>query len=177
VYNPTYYDPYPYGPYSRQGFMPVMAAAPMQTENIFEYPQNLQGALMLIQQAVAGENEDRLFYSWLIDHAPSYEDKQIIAGIRDNEISHFGYFRQIYSEITGEMPPQIQGEAFTVPGSYCEGLGRALMGEQNAVQKYRKILYAMQTRVHINMLTEIITDELRHGLLYSYLYAKNACGG
>ncbi|HBD01414.1 MAG TPA: rubrerythrin, partial [Lachnoclostridium sp.] len=39
------------------------------------------------------------------------------------------------------------------------------------------ILYAMQSRVHINMMIEIITDEIRHGILYNYLYAKNGCRG
>jgi hypothetical protein len=43
------------------------------------------------------------------------------------------------------------------------------------VRKYRRILYALQDRVHINILTGIITDEIRHGILYSYLYSKNGC--
>ncbi len=50
------------------------------------------------------------------------------------------------------MPAQIQGKPFTPPAHYCEGLARALLGEQNAVQKYRRILY-------------------------SDLYAKNGCRG
>jgi rubrerythrin len=154
---------------------PATAPQPMRYHDIFAYPQNLSGALSLIQQAVAGETEDRMFYTYLIEHAPSAEDREIISGIRENEMGHFEMFRQIYYELTGSMPPQAQGETFTPPATYCEGLRNALMGEQNAVQKYRKILYAMQSRVHINMLTEIITDEIRHGILYSYLYAKNGC--
>lgn len=179
--NNRYYNgPYTYGQpaqYSmqQQGAVPYAQAQPMPQDSIFNYPQNLNNALALIQQAVAGENEDRLFYTWLIENAPSNEDKQIIAGIRDNEINHFNIFRRLYYELTGNMVPQNQGEEFTQPASYCDGLKKALLGEQNAVQKYRKILYAMQSRVHINMLTEIITDEIRHGILYSYLYSKNAC--
>ena len=142
---------------------------------IFTYPQNLPGALSLIQQAVAGETEDRMFYSYLMDKAPTAEDGEIISGIRDNEISHHGWFRQIYYEITGRMVPEGPSEPFTPPASYCDGLGSAMMGEQAAVAKYRQILYAMQSRVHINMLVEIITDEIRHGLLYNHLYAKNGC--
>jgi rubrerythrin len=157
--------------------MPAMASASMDADkNIFLYPQNLDGALLLIQQAVAGENEDRLFYSYLIEHAPAEEEKQIISGIRDNEIQHYGWFRQIYQELTGKPVPQQPEEEFTIPASFCDGLARALIGEQNAVQKYRKILYAMQSRVHINMLTQIITDEIRHGILYSYLFTKAGCG-
>ncbi len=152
-----------------------MSSTAPQYDSIFTYPQNLPNALALILQALSGETEDRMAYSWLIDNAPSVEDKQIIAGIRDNEVNHFRLFRQIYHDITGQPAPIEQEGQFVPPASYCEGLSRALLGEQGAVQRYRQILYAMQTRVHINILTEIITDEIRHGILYNYLYAKNGC--
>ncbi|PPK79607.1 rubrerythrin [Lacrimispora xylanisolvens] len=178
-YDYSGYVPYNYGYTSP--YMSGMNASNMQggqqTADIFTFPQNLPNALDLIQQALAGETEDRLFYSWLIENAPSDEDKQIISGIRDNEIGHYALFRQLYSEITGVMPQQVQGEQFVIPESYCAGLSRALLGEQNAVVKYRNILYAMEFREHINMMIEIITDELRHGILYSYLYTKNGCRG
>lgn len=162
-------------PYRKPAATPAGTA--QQTGNIFAYPENLQGALALIEQALSGEAEDRMFYTWLMERAPSKEDQQIISGIRDNEIGHYALFRQLYYELTGKVPLQVQGEPFTPPAHYCEGLARALLGEQNAVQKYRRILYAMQLRIHINVLTEIITDEIRHGILYSYLYAKNGCRG
>jgi rubrerythrin len=73
------------------------------------------------------------------------------------------------------MPPSVQNATFEQPKTYCEGLRNALKGEQNAVQKYRKILFVLTDRTDINTLTEIITDELRHGILYSYLYSKNGC--
>lgn len=172
-YESSYYgQPNPYIPAAAA---PAQAARQAQDGGIFVYPQNLQEALRLIRQAVAGEAEDRVFYTWLLERAPSDADRQIIAGIRDNEIAHNALFRQLYYDITGSMVPQAQGEEFTPPGDYCEGIARALLGEQNAVQKYRRILYAMQNRVHINMMTEIITDEIRHGILYNYLYAKNGC--
>ena len=139
------------------------------------YPANLPEALRLIAGALAGEREDRLFYEYLISTAPSEEDKAIIQGIRDNEIYHFKLFRLIYFQLTGQLPPPPAETPFVKPASYCEGLRKALLGEESAVTRYRKILFAMQNRIHINMLTEIITDELRHGTLYSYLYAKNGC--
>lgn len=136
----------------------------------YTYPQNVPGALKLIQEAVAGETEDRMFYQYLIENAPSKEEKEIITGIRDDEIRHFGLFRQVYYQLTGQMLSTPQNVTFEKPGSYCEGLKRALMGEQNAVRKYRRILYALIDRVQINILTGIITDEIRHGILYNYLY-------
>lgn len=175
------YDPHNYGKqamYMPGASIPTITDQQMQQNSSrFIYPQNLQEALAMIQQATTGETKDRLFYSWLIENAPSDEDKQIIMGIRDNEIGHYALFNQLYYQITGNRIPQLQGEQFTPPASYCEGLAQALQGEQNAVKNYRNILYAMQAREHINMMTEIITDEIRHGILYNYLYAKNGCRG
>lgn len=146
-----------------------------EKENVFIYPDNLDNALDLIKKAVAGENEDKIFYTYLIENAPDEEDKQIIEGIRSNEMDHYKMFRQIYYDITGTVLPKENEETFETPDSYCAGIRKALLGEQNAVSRYRQILYAMQPRVHINMLTEIITDEIRHGILYNYIYSKNNC--
>lgn len=170
-----------YFPYSFNRFTPVdmqetdMEQVHIQTNNIYMYPENLTNALAIIQQAVSGESEDRVFYTYLSDIAPSEEESQIISGIRDNEISHHHMFLQLFRDITGAKMPQPDNEEFVPPASYCEGLKNAILGEQNAVQRYRQILFAMQTRVHINMLTEIITDEIRHGSLFNYLFAKNGC--
>ena len=150
--------------------MPI--PAPMPTPIA---PNDLQLALELIKEALAGETEDRLFYEYLISTAPSEEDKNIIKGIRDNEIKHFGMFRELYKELTGQMPPSVAQTEFAKPSSYCEGLKMAIMGEQRAVEKYRKSLFVLTNRDQINNMVEIITDELRHGILYNYLYSKNKC--
>ena len=136
---------------------------------------DLAAAIKIIEQAIAGETEDRMFYEYLIKTAPSMEDKDIIKGIRENEINHAKLFRQLYSKLTGKIPNVAQDMTFEKPKTYCEGLRNALKGEQNAVQKYRNILFAMTDRADINTMTEIITDEIRHGILYSYLYSKNGC--
>lgn len=153
----------------------VFAMEQPQTYNSFEYPGNLPYALVLIQQAVASEEENRTFYTYLIENAPTNDDGQMITGIRNNEISHINMFYKIYNDITGNNMPPLTVKQFVPPFTYCEGIKRAILAEQDDLQNYRKILYAMQTPVHINMLTEIITDEIRHGLLYNYLYSKNEC--
>ena len=148
---------------------------PMSSPSIFIYPENIPNAISLIEQALGGETEDRIFYGYLIENAPSDDDARIIDGIRRDEMKHYQLFHHIYHQMTGEMAPRYREEEIELPENYCEGLKRALLGEQNAVSRYRQILYAMRSRVHINMLTEIITDEIRHGILYNYLYSKNQC--
>ncbi len=155
---------------------PMMMPMPQDARNEpYDINLNLPGALQLIEKALEGETEDRLFYQYLISQAPSQQDRDIIGGIRDDEMKHYLLFRQIYQELTGKAMPPAPEMPFEKPASYCAGLKDALMGEQKAVTRYRRILYAMKDRRHINMLTEIITDELRHFGLYNYLYTKNRC--
>lgn len=144
-------------------------------DDVFRIPQNLENALTLIQEALTGESEDRAFYTYLSENAPDEEAREIINGIRDNEINHFDLFRRLYFDITGEILPENNNGEFEPPENFCDGIKRALLGEQNAVQKYRQILYAMRPRIHINIMIEIITDEIRHGILYNYLYSKYNC--
>lgn len=158
------------------GIMPQAMPGCIPVQDEYSYPQNLPEALQLIRDAVSGEREDELFYDYLISVAPSEDDKEIIRGIRDNERKHFRLFRQMYCELTGQMPPEPAMEPeFEKPASYCDGLRKALFGELGAVQRYRRILFALQDRRLINMITEIITDELRHASLYNYLITKNRC--
>lgn len=141
----------------------------------YTYPQNVAGALKLLEEAVSGESEDRMFYQYLMDNAPSKEDKDIIKGIQEDEMNHFKLFREVYKQITGDTLPPPKDVTFEKPASYCEGLKWAIWGEQNAVRKYRRIMYALDERMLLNVLVEIITDELRHGILYNFLYSKNGC--
>jgi rubrerythrin len=179
--NPNMMNPNMMNPGMMQGMdqnqmNPMMSQADMMAMGKqYNYPQNLPDALELIKQAVEGETEDRLFYEYLINNAPNEETKTVIRGIRDNEINHNKMFRQIYKQLTGQTIAPNPNVTFEQPKTFCEGLRKAITGEQNAVIKYRKILFAMQDRVLINMLTEIITDEIRHGILYNMLLTSNDC--
>lgn len=164
--------------------MPIMNDFPMQPFDNCEStacppitisPGDLKKVLELIKQAVSGESEDRLFYEYLISIAPTDEEKDLIKGIRDDEIKHFGFFRDIYKELSGNALPIVSEGDFKKPKSYCDGLKDALLGEQMAVQKYRQILFILVDKNQINKLIEIITDEIRHGSIYNYLYSRNKC--
>lgn len=133
----------------------------------------LKRSLYLIKEAVSGEKEDELFYNYLISVAPTEEEKKIIASIRDDEKKHNMMFRKIYKDLTGmDVEVEEEGE-FEKPSSYLEGIKRALFGELKAVEKYRVIRQGLPNRYYRDMLFEIITDELKHGSLYNYLYTEN----
>ncbi|MCY6370204.1 ferritin-like domain-containing protein [Clostridium ganghwense] len=134
---------------------------------------SLKKSLDLIKEAVAGEREDELFYDYLISVAPTEEEQEIIASIRDDEKKHNKMFRSIYRDITGMDIIVTEGEEFEKPASYIDGIATALFGELKAVEKYRVIRQGLPNRYYRDMLFEIITDELKHSSKYNYIYTLN----
>ena len=53
--------------------------------------------------------------------------------------------------------------------NYQENLEKALLGELDAVVKYRKILGTMPSGNSYTLLMSIITDELKHASKYNFL--------
>lgn len=155
---------------------PAPAAAPGPTEPshaLSPYLTDPNRALPLILEAMKDERSDEQFYDYLAKHAPSRQDASMIEAIRNDERKHREMFRQIYSGLTGQlMPAADSGEPFEAPSSYQEGLTRAIMGESGALELYRRIFFAVPGELYKNMLFEIMTDEIKHGIRYNYLYAK-----
>lgn len=58
--------------------------------------KTLEQALALMYDAVQGEAEDEMFYSYLISIAPTKNEKDIITSIRDDERKHNQMYREIY---------------------------------------------------------------------------------
>ena len=149
-----------------------MYIRPREENPIMNNPQ-FQEALEGIKAAVQGEREDELFYDYLISVAPTKEEKDIIASIRDDERGHNKMFRKIYMDFTG-MEVQLGGEeTFEKPKSYLDGIKKALFGELRAVEKYRAIRRALPMGPYRDMLFDIITDELKHASKYNYLFDLN----
>ena len=133
----------------------------------------LQRSLQLVKEAVQGEQNDELFYDYLISIAPTQEEKDIISSIRDDERKHNKMFRRIYMDLTGmEIAPGVE-ETFEKPDSYLDGIRNALFGELATVEKYRKIREGLPNRYYRDMLFEIITDELKHSAKYNYILSKD----
>ncbi|MFC7442977.1 ferritin family protein [Laceyella putida] len=146
---------------------------PMIHANGNMYQTNPAYAIPLLKEAVKDERTDELFYDYLIQHAPSQEDREVITSIRNDERKHRRMFREMYYSLTGQTIEGDEYEPFTPPASYLEGLRRAIFGESGAVELYRKIYFTIPRKAFKNMVFEIMTDELKHGIRYNYLYAKN----
>ncbi|PHV72326.1 rubrerythrin [Sporanaerobium hydrogeniformans] len=135
--------------------------------------KTLEQALKLIYNAVQGEKEDELFYSYLISVAPTQAEKDIITSIRDDEKKHNQMFREIYKFFTGQDISVSQDVNFEKPSSYKQGLKDALFGELSAVERYRDIRAGLPIEYYRDMVFEILTDELKHADKYNYLLNLN----
>ena len=130
----------------------------------------LNKAINLIRQSVANEKQDELFYDTLIEQAPSDKEKKIIESIRNDERKHNKILRDLYFEFTGQVIRQnMQQENIDKNLSYKENLEKALLGELDAVVKYRKILSTMPSGDPYTLIMSVMTDELRHANKYNYL--------
>lgn len=135
--------------------------------------KTLEEALILVKNAIQGEREDELFYDYLISVAPTQEEKNIIADIRDDERKHNKMFRQIYKAFTGQEVAVPTDVKFDKPKSYIEGIKKALFGELSAVERYRDIRAGLPNRYFRDMVFEILTDELKHADKYNYILNIN----
>ncbi|HAN10707.1 MAG TPA: rubrerythrin [Clostridiales bacterium] len=137
------------------------------------YYKTINEALKLAKDAVEGEREDELFYDYIISIAPTREEKDIIASIRDDEMKHNKMFREIYKYYTGQDIVTPRDVRFEKPKSYEDGLKKALFGELSAVEKYRDIRAGLPNEYYRDMVFEILTDEQKHADKYNYLLNLN----
>ncbi len=155
---------------------PPTAALPPARADIYSYPQNLKDALDMLENAIRGEAQDRVFSLFLVNAAPKARDRTIIQGMIEDEMEHFKIFREIYTNLSGREAPSpnprniVQGTY-----TYCEGLQMALMADDQDIIDYGKILFALQDRRMINMMTKVLLDEIRHTNLFNYMYSSNMC--
>ncbi|WP_427847028.1 ferritin family protein [Clostridium folliculivorans] len=143
-------------------------------DNPIIYDLQLQAALENIKEAVQSEREDELFYEYLIGMAPIREEKDIIISIRDDERRHNKIFRKIYMDFTGKEVQAFGGETFQKPSSYIDGIKKALFGELRAVEKYRTIKRSLPIGPYRDMVSDIITDEIKNSSKYNYLFTLNS---
>jgi rubrerythrin len=142
-------------------------------ENHMMYNPQFQEALKVVEEVVQAERDDELFYDYLISAAPTSEEKDIIASIRDDERVHNKMFRRIYRDFTGMEVPVGGVKTFEKPKSYLEGIKKALFEELKAVDKYRAVRKALSMGNYRYNFFDIVTDEMKHASKYNYLLDLN----
>ena len=134
----------------------------------------LDEAIMEIKRSITGEKDDEIFYSILLSQATSENDKRIIQSIINDEKKHNKMLKQLYEELTKTTPPtSTMSRTNNSSTEYLKNLEKALFGELEAVEKYRRIMAVMPDKIKYSMLMEILTDEIKHAIKYNLLITNN----
>jgi rubrerythrin len=129
-------------------------------------------ALKLIAEAVQDERGDEVKYNYLISVAPTPEDVAIIESIRNDEMQHRIWFREIYKYYTQTEIPAADGNDYILPSSYLDGINKAVFSELDTMENYRIIREGIPNRFYRDIILRIITDEMKHATKYNYLINK-----
>jgi rubrerythrin len=134
----------------------------------------LNTALGLIIDALQKERVDELNYNYLIENAPTQEEADIIASIRDDDRLHRQWYRDIVRYYTNQEV-EINDEAygFTEPSSYLDGIKNSMFDELSDMAKYRIIREGLPSRFLRDVVLRILTDEMKHATLYNYIITIN----
>lgn len=144
---------------------------------IYPNPNQLQNSIKLIEKSIESEKKDSIFFQWLIENIPvsqlsPKETKKIqgiIESIRDDELRHNQMYKNMYYQITG-MKIQLEEKIFIPPAGFKDGISDAMMRELNDVKVYCEIMEGLSSLYYRDQVFHILSDELRHGSLYNYIY-------
>lgn len=145
------------------------------------YPntEQMQQSIEMIASSIENEKSDAMFYDWLIQNIPkiiNYEVQlevaQIIEDIKDDELGHNQIFKMMYKQLTGKDAPEPEEKEVEYPQNFIDGISKALKDELNAVKHYRIIMEGLPNNSYRDQVFNILTDELRHGSLYNYIYTS-----
>lgn len=138
---------------------------------------NLNQLITGVKNSVGNEKDDEIMYSAMAKMAPNDEQREIINGIKENEMVHNKIFRKIFTELTGVVLPENTMDTTMATNNmnktYPEMLKEAFNGELKAIERYRELLaYAPNMEIY-SMIMYVMTDEIRHALKYNYLMMMN----
>ena len=130
-----------------------------------------KSVLDLIIQAMKAERHDTVKYKNMMEMTKDPEVKKQIKFAYDDEIKHYGMFREIYYQLTRKViniPLPAKVEEYD---NMMDAVKSSIEGENEAVDLYREI-YSLLSNKHMrDMVFEIITDEIEHASRFVYLYA------
>lgn len=139
---------------------------------------SLTQSLQLIRESIDDEKEDQMYIENLIRMAPNELQRSVLGMIREDEVRHQRILQSVYNKLMNNSNNQTnvnnQGmnsnnTFFRQANDYKNSLQESMLGEIKAAKKYRRILGAMPDKESYTLLMSILTDEMLHATMYSFL--------
>ncbi len=128
--------------------------------------------LSLLAEKMEEGDQNRTLYEYLITHAPDEEHKNILAGIRNTEMTQEKLMAQLFFHLTGKRFSPRPVKSLGLPVSYRNGLELAYRRKTSAMLHSRQIALAIPNINQAMCMADIAADELKHSLLYLHLVRK-----
>ncbi|EJO5347428.1 hypothetical protein NRP93_001507 [Clostridium botulinum] len=126
-----------------------------------------------MKETIKYKRSEEFLYDFLISVAPTKKEKNIIASIRQEEIKNSKTFIKLYTLYTGQSIYLQPNTNFQKPKSYIDGIKKAKLYKLNSIEKYTNIRSSLPNEYHKNILSNILTNELKHNDKYNYILNVN----
>lgn len=137
---------------------------------------SLTQGLQLIRESINEEKKDQANYEKLIMMAPNDLQRSVLEMIKEDELKHQRILQEVYYKLmnnnqnnTNNQEVNSNNTLFRQSNDYKNSLQESMLGEIKAAKKYRRILGAMPDKESYALLFSIVTDEMLHATMFSFL--------
>lgn len=124
----------------------------------------------LMQEAIKDEMHDTIKYRRMLGMAQDEKIKKQINFPYEDEQKHSKMFQQLYTKLFGQ-PINIQAPKVETYNNLLDAVESSIDGELEAVELYKKILFALPNNKMKEVVYDIITDEQEHATRFVYVYS------
>ena len=138
---------------------------------------SLTQAIQLIRESINEEKNDQSDYEKLIMMASNDLQRSVLSMIREDEVKHQKILQEVYYKLMNNSNINNQfnndqgmnNSFYRQENDYKNKLQEAMLGEIKAAKKYRRILAAMPDKESYALIFSIVTDEMLHATMFSFL--------
>lgn len=146
----------------------------MEGNNNLEASSNIfLAAIGDVNEAFLYEKSDAVYYEYLMNLAPTREQKEVINSLRKDELMQSEEFRRLYTILSGIDISFNPNKKLVMPESYLSGLNESLSRELMEIDYYKSIRDRFPIGAYRDVLNRIIKDEEKHISKLKYLIRLN----
>lgn len=136
------------------------------------YDNVIKKTLYEVKKITQDKRNNMLFYMAISKIANSSQDKKILDLLINDKRQHVKNLEQFYRIITRQNIIPLQ-ESMEKPSSYIEGLRMCIISENKAIMNCNQILTFTQDIRLKTIISNILSDELKHLGYFHSLYTEN----
>ncbi|WP_238881850.1 cytochrome b5 domain-containing protein [Clostridium sp. YIM B02551] len=135
--------------------------------------RSVEEVLVIIEKSFDNQQEDEIAYNYLMALSQTEEEKSILISIRDDNLKHDGFLREIYAFYKKQCAPMLRSSDCTYSEAYIPQIKKARLSEMENVYRYRNIMTGLTDKYYRDMMLEALTDCIIHLSKYDYILYLN----